>query len=609
VSSTAFTFDTEDLSFTLFEQLRVHERLVECPRYAEFDRDTYETTIQEAYKFAREVVAPLNQNGDREGCKLDADGNVTTPTGYKRAWQLMREGGWTAPRAEPELGGSGMPSVIGGLLSEVMSGACMAFQMYIGLSAAAARMILTYAPEKLARPVAEKLFSGTWSGTMCLTEAGAGSSVGDNRTRARPSEESHPELGPVWLLEGEKIFITGGDTDFVENLCHLVLARTPGSPEGTKGLSLFLVPKFWFDPDTLALGERNGAHVLKLEHKMGINGSATCVLGLGARGICKGWMVGKEREGIRMMFDMMNEARVGVGFQGLAAGSAAFQYSRHYVHERIQGTPLKHMRDAEAKRVPIVQHPDVRRMLMNQKVLVESMRAVAYRLTLLGDLADDHPDEATRKKIQRRVDLLVPIVKSMCTDLGFDVAVTAVQIFGGYGFTSEFPVEQLVRDAKIQSIYEGTNGIQALDLLGRKLRMEGGRLFMEWMQDAKAEVAAALAEGFSRQAEALGGAIDAVAATAMHIAGVGQKDIDAAMVHAVPFMQALGYVVLAQEALDQARVAKRLIDAQGKTNLLEGKLLNLDHFVATYLPHVIATSKSIRQGDTSPLHPALFASP
>ena len=602
MSSTAFTYDTDDLTFTLFEQLRAHERLAECERFAEFDRDVYETTINEAVKFAREIVAPLNANGDRQGCSLDADGNVTTPDGYKRAWELMREGGWTAPRADPELGGSGMPSIIGGVMSEVMSGACMAFQMYVGLSAAAARMIFNYAPEHMRRPVAEKLFTGEWGGTMCLTEAGAGSSVGDNRTRATPSDE--PD---VWLLEGEKIFITGGDSDFVTNICHLVLARTPGSPEGTKGLSLFLVPKYWFDANTLELGERNGAHVLKLEHKMGINGSATCVLGLGARMPCKGWMVGNEREGIRMMFDMMNEARVGVGFQGLAAGSAAFQYSRHYVHERVQGTPLKHMRDPEAKRVPIVQHPDVRRMLMNQKVLVETMRAVAYRLTLIGDLSDDHPDEDLRTKLARRVDLLVPIVKSVCTDLGFEVAVTGVQIFGGYGYTSEFPVEQLVRDAKIQSIYEGTNGIQALDLLGRKMRMEGGRLFMEWMQDIKADLAAATEEGFAAQAESLGKAVDALAGAAMHIAGVGQKDIDAAMLHAVPFTHAFSYVVLGHEALDQARVAKRKMDERGKTNFLEGKLLNLDHFAATFLPHVTALSKSIRSGDTSCLDPSLFA--
>jgi alkylation response protein AidB-like acyl-CoA dehydrogenase len=603
VSSTAFTFDTDDVFFTYFEQLRMHEQLGATEKYADLDRDVYQTTVQEAYKFAREHLAPLNANGDRQGCSLDAEGNVTLPDGYKQAWHAMREGGWTAPRADPELGGSGMPSIIGAFLSEVMSGACMAFVMYVGLSSAAARVIKKYAPEQLATPVAEKLFCGEWGGTMCLTEAGAGSSVGDNRTRAQPSED---EPG-VWLLDGEKIFITGGDSNLVDNICHLVLARTPGSPEGTKGLSLFLVPKYWFDAETLELGERNGAHVLKLEHKMGINGSATCVLGLGTRGPCRAWMVGNEREGIRLMFDMMNEARIGVGVQGLAAGSAAFQYARSYVHERIQGTPLEHMRDPSAKRVAIVEHPDVRRMLMTQKVLVETMRAMAYRTCLFADLAESHPDEDTRARLNRRTDLLVPIVKALCTDLGFDVAVTAVQIFGGYGYTQEFPVEQLVRDAKIQSIYEGTNGIQALDLLGRKMRMEGGRLFMEWMQEAKAELEAAQAEGFGAQATELGKAIDAVAAAAMHIAGLGQKSINDAMVHAVPFMQAFGYCVLGTEALDQARVAKRKIDADGRTDFLEGKLLNLDFFTAAFLPHVVATSKSIRASDSSCLSRVLFS--
>lgn len=608
VSSTAFTFDTEDVFFTYFDQLRIHELLGETEKYADFDRDVYETTVQEAYKFAREMIAPLNANGDRQGCSLDKDGNVTTPKGYKQAWAAMREGGWTAPRADPEVGGSGMPSVVGAFLSEVMSGASMAFTMYVGLSTAAARVIKKYAPSQLALPVAEKLFTGEWGGTMCLTEAGAGSSVGDNRTRATPSAEQDG----VWILEGEKIFITGGDSDLVSNICHLVLARTPGSPEGTKGLSLFLVPKYWFNEaglelgEAIELGERNGAHVLKLEHKMGINGSATCVLGLGMRGQCQAWMVGEERQGMRLMFDMMNEARIGVGVQGLAAGSAAFQYARHYVHERVQGAPLKHMRDPDAKRVPIVEHPDVRRMLMNQKVLVETMRAMSYRACLTADLAEVHADEDTRARLHRRTELLVPIVKSLCTDLGFDVAVTGVQIFGGYGYTQEFPVEQLVRDAKIQSIYEGTNGIQALDLLGRKMRMEGGRLFMEWMQDAKAELEAAQAEGFASQASTLGKAIDAVAAAAMHIAGLGQKDIDEAMVHAVPFMTAFGYVVLGQEALDQARVAKRKIAASGASDFLKGKLLNLDYFTATFVPQVTAISKSIRASDTSCLDAALF---
>ena len=603
MSSTAFTFDTEDLSFTFFDQLKMHEVLAKTEKYGDLDRDLYETTIAEAYKFARDVIAPLNGPGDRFGAKLDDEGNVTTPEGYPDAWAKMAEGGWLAPRADIELGGSGMPSMIGSYLSELMSGANMAFTMYVGLSTAAARVIASYASESLGRTVAEKLFTGEWGGTMCLTEAGAGSSVGDNRTKAVPS----PDEEGVWLLEGEKIFITGGDSDMVSNICHLVLARTPGSPEGTKGLSLFVVPKFWFDTESFELGERNGAHVLKLEHKMGIKSSATCVLGLGTRGTCRGWMLGKEREGIRMMFDMMNEARIGVGVQGLAAGSAAFQYARHYVHERVQGTSLKNMRDEKARRVKIVEHPDVRRMLMNQKVLVETMRACAYRIGLMADMAELGEDEDERQRLHRRVDLLVPIFKSVCTDLGFEVAVTGVQIFGGYGYTGEFPVEQLVRDAKIQSIYEGTNGIQALDLLGRKMRMQGGKLFMEWMQDAKAEVEAAQAEGFEAQATALGKAIDAVAAAAMHIAGLGQKDIDEAMLHAVPFLNAFGYVVLGQEALDQARVAKRKIAESGETNFLKGKLLNLDHYNATFLPNTVALSKGIRSGDRSCLDAALFA--
>lgn len=605
MSSTAFTFDTEDAFFTFFDQLRMHEVLAECERYADFDRDVYTATIEEAYKFSRDILAPLNRPGDAQGCTLDEDGNVTLPDGYREAWDVMREGGWTAPRAEPELGGSGMPAIIGAYLSEVESGACMAFVMYVGLSSAAARVIAKYADEKLAKPVAEKLFTGEWGGTMCLTEAGAGSSVGDSRTKATPAEG---EPG-VWLLEGEKIFITGGDSNLGTNICHLVLGRTVGSPEGTKGLSLFLVPKYWFDPDTLEVGERNGAHVLKLEHKMGINGSATCVLGLGSRAPCRGWMVGEERQGMRLMFAMMNEARLGVGVQGLAAGSAAFQYARHYVHERVQGTPLKQIRNPEARSVPIVQHPDVRRMLMSQKVLVETMRAMAYRLALTFDVAEEHPDEDTRAKALRRGEFLLPVCKSMCTDLGFDVAVTGVQIFGGYGFTQEFPVELLVRDAKIQSIYEGTNGIQALDLLGRKMRMEGGRLFMEWMQDAKADLEAAQTEGFGDEATALGKAIDAVAAAAMHIAGLGQKDIEHAMVNAVPFMHALGYVVLGQEALDQARVAKRKIEADGETDFLVGKRLNLAFYNAQFLPKVVGLSKTIRAGDVSCLDAALFGEP
>ena len=528
---------------------------------------------------------------------------MTTPDGYGEAWKQFCEGGWVGPRAEPELGGAGLPAILGALLNEMFSGANVAFNMYAGLTGAAARVVVKFAQEKWRQPVAEKLFTGEWTGTMCLTESGAGSSVGDNRAKATPSED---EEG-VYLLEGEKIFITGGDNDFTDNIVHLVLARTPGAPSGIKGLSLFLVPKFIFDDD-MKVGERNGAHVLRIEHKMGINGSATCVLGLGAKGPCKGWLLGEEHQGIQLMFHMMNEARIGVGMQGLAMGSASFQYARHYAKERVQGTSMREIKNADAPRIPIVQHPDVRRMLMTQKVKVETVRAMCYRLARDFDIAELSDDEGERKRLAERIDLLVPIVKSMATDLGFDVAVTGVQIYGGYGYTAEFPVEQLVRDAKIQSIYEGTNGIQALDLLGRKMRISGGKLFMDWMQDAQKDAEAAGTEGFEKQAASLGKGIQAVAASAMHIAGLGQGgNMEAALQYAVPFLNAFGWVVLGLEALDQARVAKRLIDGDKETALLRGKLLNLDFFVANLLPQAIGLAKSIQSGDSSCLDETLFA--
>jgi alkylation response protein AidB-like acyl-CoA dehydrogenase len=601
VSSTTFTYDLDDLHFVLFDQLKMHERLGKTEAFRDLDRDVYAATVREAERMAREVLSPINGPGDLEGCHVDEAGNVTLPKGYKEAWNLFREGAWVGPRADPELGGAGMPATIGAVLNELFSGASIAFTMYAGLTAAAARVILGHAPEAMRRPVATKLFSGDWGGTMCLTEAGAGSSVGDNGCKATPTEEED-----VYLLEGEKIFITGGDQDLTDNIVHMVLARTPGSPEGTRGLSLFMVPKYDFD-EKLELGERNAARVLSIEHKMGLKGSATCVLGFGLDGPCKGWLIGKEHEGITLMFEMMNEARIGVGVQGLAAGSAAYQYSCHYANERIQGTRLSQMRDPKAEKVAIVEHADVRRMLMTQKVFVETMRAMTMRLALEFDLSETIADEKERERLAGRVDLLVPVVKSMCTDLGFELAVLGVQIFGGYGYTAEFPIEQLVRDAKIQSIYEGTNGIQALDLLGRKMRVGGGKLFMAWMQETQADLEAAKAEGFGNEAAAIGKAVQAVAASAMHIAGVGQKgEIDGAMLYATPFLRAMGLTVLASEALDQARVARKAISEAGETDLRVGKLLNLEFYLAQLLPQVVGLAKSVQSGDVSCLDPRLF---
>ncbi len=601
MSSTSFTFDLEDVHFTLFEQLRIQDRLSALEKFADYDRDVYETTLGEATKLAIDVVAPINGPGDRTGCQFLGDGVVKTPKGYKDAWDQFRAGGWISPSADPELGGAGMPYAIAVVLQELFSGAGMAFIMYPGLTAAAGRVIHKFGLERWRNTVAQKLFSGEWGGTMCLTEPGAGSSVGDARTKAIPTDD--PD---VFMIEGEKIWITGGDHDLVSNICHLVLARTPDAPAGTKGLSLFLVPKFLFDDD-MNLGERNGAFVTGIEHKMGINGSATTMLAFGATKPCKGYIVGEVNHGISLMFHMMNEARLGVGVQGLSAGSAAFQYARHYAKERIQGSSLRNLKDADAPRVAIVEHPDVRRMLMTQKVYVETMRSFAYRLAVDLDLSEHHPDEKVREALAGRVDLLVPILKSICTDLGFEVAVSAVQVFGGYGYTQEFPVEQVVRDAKIQSIYEGTNGIQALDLLGRKMRIGGGKLFMAWMQDAGKRLEAGKQAGFAAEADAINKAMQNVGASAMHIAGVGGKgNIDAAMINAVPFLNSFGYVVLGLEALEQAIVAKSMIESKGETAFLKGKLLNLSFYVARILPIATALCKTVQSGDASALDPSLF---
>jgi len=595
-----FSVDLEDIKFILFEQLDIDDQLSKIERYADFDKDTYEAMLDEAARLSAEVLAPINAVGDRTGCKLDEEGNVTTPPGFKEAWSTMAEGGWFAVNADPEVGGVGLPGIINVVVVEMFAAAAMAFWMYPGLTGAAARVIHNYFDPERKDAIATKLFTGEWAGTMCLTEAGAGSDVGENRCKAVPQGDG------TYLLEGEKIFISGGDSDLAENIVHLVLARTPGAPKGTKGLSLFVVPKFWFD-DALEVGERNGAHVVGIEHKMGINGSATCTLALGAKGECRGWLLGEEFAGIKYMFTMMNEARIGVGIQGVSIAGAAYNYALTYAKDRLQGSDIKNIRDPEAPRVSIIQHADVRRNLMTMKVLTETMRSMLYRMAHRHDIVENTDDEALKAKYEGRIDLLVPVLKSHCTDRGFDVAVTGVQVLGGYGYIGEYPVEQLVRDGKIMSIYEGTNGIQALDLLGRKMRVKGGQLFMDWMQDGLKECAAAKAEGFEAEAAAVEKAINHIGATAMHLGQLGMAgNMEGTLLQATPFQEMFGTVHLGLEALNQARVAKKVIARDGESTHLSGKLANLKFYTANILPKAVAIGKSIQHGDESCLAPGLF---
>ena len=603
MSATGFDIDLRDVHFVLFEQLDVHQELSSYERYADFDVETYKAMIDEAMRIAKEVIWPLNGPGDRQGCTFHGDGVVTTPEGYKEAWKLLSEGGWIAFAAPFEEGGSNLPEPVAMAVGEIHTGAGPALSTYGGLTRGAANLLSHHADDFLKEMCVERLNTGEWSGTMCLTEAGAGSSVGDNRAKAVPADEEG-----VFMLTGEKIFISGGDHDLTDNIVHLVLARLPDAPNGTKGLSIFAVPKFGF-PGTSFEGQRNGAYVVGIEHKMGLNGSATCTLELGGTSPCHGYLIGRPGDGMRIMFHLMNEARIAVGIQGLSSAAAAYENARSYAAERIQGTSIKSFKDPNAQPVTIDQHPDVRRMLMDMRVSVELMRSLLYTTALRLTIAENTDDEDVAKAKIALVELLTPICKGYCTDLGFEVTVTALQTFGGYGYIQEYPVEQHCRDSKIASIYEGTNGIQAMDLLGRKMRAQNGMVFMNWMNQTNQEINAAKATGvLDEQAAAVQKSVGFLGAAAMHLGKLGMEgDLEGAMLQATPFLELFGLVVLGVHALEQARVAhERSKVNEADAAFYRGKRLNLDWYCANRLPKAVALSKAIQAADTSCMDESLF---
>jgi alkylation response protein AidB-like acyl-CoA dehydrogenase len=609
MSATDYTLDLRDVRFVLFEQMKVHEQLKGVARYADFDRDTYDMMLEQAAAMAKDVVAPLNKKGDSIGATFDGKGNVTTPPGYKEAYKTVVDGGLLAAGMSPELGGIGLPHVVDVAMHEMLTGACTAFNIYTGLSRAAANLLQTdYCPEYFRAFAVQKLMAGEWAGTMCLTEAGAGTAVGDNRCRAERTDDPN-----VYHLTGEKIFISGGDNDITPNIVHIVLARTPDAKPGTAGLSLFLVPKYIVAPDGSSTTTRNDAFVVGIEHKMGINGSATCTLALGANGVCQGWRMGKEGQGMAIMFYMMNEARIGVGIQGLATASASYLNALDYAKERVQGTPIESFKDPNAARVTINKHPDVRRMLMTMKVQVETMRSLIYSVANRLDRADNG-DPAEKEYLMGLVELMTPIVKAHCSDVGWEVCSTAVQVFGGYGYTKEYPVEQNLRDQRISAIYEGTNGVQALDLLGRKMRQGSGMLFMTWLDECNKELEAARAtKRMDDDVAALERARDHLGATAMHLGGLGmQGNVKGAMLQATPFLNLFGTVVLGLHALWQARVAHEAMDAgadglaAADVHFYKGKIANSKFYARNMLPRATALAKIIQSGDESCLEDGLF---
>ncbi|MES2642193.1 MAG: acyl-CoA dehydrogenase [Myxococcota bacterium] len=606
MSATEYTLDLRDIRFVLFEQLKVDEVLKDVPKYGDFDRDLYDTMLDSAADIARTVLAPINKVGDRVGCKFDGKGNVTTPPGFKEAYKTLAEAGLVAAGMSPDHGGIGLPHAIDVAMHEMLTGSNTAFSIYPGLSRASANLLAShYTPEWLRNVVVPRLVGGQWGGTMCLTEAGAGTAVGDNRTKAERTDEDG-----VYLLTGEKIFISGGDNDMTENICHLVLARAPDAPPGTRGISIFLVPKFDFDASG-TLGERNDIRVVGIEHKMGINGSATCSIALGANGPCKGWRLGKEGQGMEIMFHMMNEARIGVGIQSVSIASSSWLNALSYAQDRVQGSSIDNMREGDPPRVTINQHPDVRRMLMTMKVQVETMRSLVYTVANRHDRAENG-QESEREYLLGLVELMTPIVKSHCSDVGFDVCTLAVQVYGGYGYTGEYPVEQNLRDSKINSIYEGTNGIQAMDLLGRKMRKGNGALFMSWLNECNLELEAAKAtKKMDEEVSALERARDQLGQTAMYLGGLGmQGNLKGAMLQSSPFLTLFGTVVLGLHAIWQSRVALEALEkgdvSPADQKFYRGKVLNAKFYTKNILPKATALAKSIQAGDESCLEAGLF---
>lgn len=603
--------DSRDVRFNLFEWLDL-DRVLAADRFSDFGSDDFEMILEEALKVCRGSVAEANAAGDRVGATF-RDGQVLTAPGFDKAYKDLADNGWIGPTASPEFGGMGLPECVGTGISEFIMGANTSLSLTVLLTRGAAHLIESFGSDDLKKRFVEPMITGRWTGTMCLTEPTAGSDLGDIKTKAFRQDDGS------YRIEGQKIFITSGDHDLTDNIIHAVLARTPEAPAGAKGLSLFVVPKVRVTADG-SPGAPNDVTCAGIEHKLGIHGSPTCTLVFGERGECEGYLLGKERHGLLLMFQMMNAARYEVGVQGLAIASAAHRAALEYARMRTQGRDLFD-RDPHAPQVAITKHPDVRRSLLLQRAYVQAMRALSSYTAWCMDMAAIS-EGADHKRWQGLVELLTPICKAWCSDWGFRVTEWALQVYGGYGYTTEYPAEQYLRDAKICSIYEGTNGIQALDLVGRKFRMQGGqpvRHLMGLMAGAAERLMgrAVLDEPARRLADLLK-VLDAVLTEVP-----GRDDAQRLMLlNAVPVLDLMGHAVagwllLDQAALAQAELSKMLedkgVDAtddkamrafledSGEARFYHNKVQSAIHFAHRALPVAAGQARAILDGEKSPM--------
>ncbi len=576
-----YTAPIRDISFVM-QELAGMERISALPGCEEAAPDVVEAIIDEAAKFAAEVLAPLNSSGDQEGSRLEG-GIVVTPQGFKEAYAQFIESGWNGLGGDPEFGGQGLPKLVATAVNEMWKSANMSFSLCPLLTGGAIEALLLRGTDAQKRMYLPNMVGGKWTGTMNLTEPQAGSDLAAVRTRAVPQGDGS------FKLYGQKIFITYGEHDMAENIVHLVLARTPDAPEGVKGISLFVVPKFLLNADG-SLGARNDVHCVSLEHKLGIHASPTCVMAYGDNGGALGQLVGEENRGLEYMFIMMNAARFAVGMEGLALSERAYQHALSYARERVQG---KDMATRGGGSVTIIHHPDVRRMLLLMKSQTEAMRALAYVVAAAQDVAWRHPDADERKRNHAFVDLMIPVVKGWCTETGIDVASLGIQVHGGMGYIEETGAAQHLRDARITTIYEGTTGIQANDLVGRKIAREGGatiRSVIEAMRGVERELAAQPSAEFAALRGGLAAGVQALADAADHIVANYESDIKSVAVGAVPFLMLFGRVAGGWQMARSALIAQqRLGQGVGDAAFHRAKIAT----ARFYADHVLALAPGL----------------
>jgi alkylation response protein AidB-like acyl-CoA dehydrogenase len=574
-----------DYAFLLRDLLEL-ERYANLPAFADASMDVVDQILEEAGRFTGEVLAPLNSVGDKEGCHWAADNSVTTPKGFKAAYAQLVEGGWPALGADPAYGGQGLPRVVGLAFSEMSSAANMAFSMYPGLTHGAYSAIHVGGSPEQKDLYLPKLASFQWGGTMNLTEPQCGTDLGLLTTKAVPQADG------TYKISGQKIWISSGEHDLTENIVHLVLARIEGAPQGTRGISLFIVPKFIPDADGNP-GVRNAVKCLGLEEKMGIHGNATCVI---AHEEATGWLIGEENRGLSIMFVMMNEARLGVGMQGIAQAEAAYQAAAEFAKERLQGRSLTGPKNADGPADPIIVHPDIRRMLMDSRAIIEGGRAFLAWTALHGDLAEASPDEATRQKGHDYMALMTPVLKGFLTDRGFQVCSDAMQVHGGSGFTEHFPVSQYLRDCRIALIYEGANGIQALDLVGRKLAADGGRGVMGFFAELDAFVEANEAAEMKPFTEPLAKAKAELQEATMWLMQNGLANPDNAGAASTDYLHLFGLVALAYMWAMMARTSQAKIAGGDPDSHYVGKLAVARYYMARVLPETSGRLAKLKTG-------------